>query len=353
MLHTLYSLSKLQQESNIVLDQVHYSIYDSRNFEGSLTIDNAFKSIHDGFFTAWNNVIKPFIDTIMYSHDIYKANPDKRITLIPEEGIYLRLQGLNRTNISYFYTNKSLRLIGIDSENEDRLNNSLSVFNSKVFDPLNNTHYTALTIILYRKAFSYFKEDKDALNRILVRLVNILALNYIDNELQHSYHVPVNRSLFASNLDSNKDIIILPESFNISDSRFCYNYFFTLFRILRVILDDHIIVDYTDLDAVIKLPEIFRIDLNEEEAKMLDDKFKSMTEEEQYRYSVGIIRRIYYNIWNQASKYANITEVPDDIYVDTCTEIMNSMNINFDELYYSADEESNTGSEEESEEEES
>ena len=103
MLHTLHSLSKLQENSNIVLDQCHYNIFDSRSFVSNQSIEDTFASIRDGFHKEWLNHIKSFLDALIYDHACYKVDPMKPITLIPEEGIYLELQGLDRSNISYFY----------------------------------------------------------------------------------------------------------------------------------------------------------------------------------------------------------------------------------------------------------
>ena len=334
MLHTLHSLSTLQNNSDIVLDQQHYTIFDSRYFKSDTNIEDTFAAIAKNFCNEWNTHIKSFIDAIMYDHNVYRVDPGKVVYLIPEEGIYLNIQGLSDKNISHFFAHKGLRLIAIDSKREGDKNNSLSVFNSPVFDPIHNEFYSAISIILYRNLLQECKTDEDLLNRVLLRICNIIAITYIDDQLMSKHNVPVNRILASNNIDSNKDVIILPESFNISDTRFLYSYFYTLFSILNSILNSSILSTFIDYSSIISLPDIFSLNMTDEEAIEAEEKLKTMTDDEADFYALGFKQKIYNTIWNQSKKFGE--HVPDQIYIDTCSDILRNLEVNIDSNYYDA-----------------
>lgn len=335
MLHTLHSLASMEENSNLMLDQQHYTVFDSRTFCAELSIEDTFTMIRNDFIRLWNNSIKPFIDALMYSHNVYKVDPNKSITLIPEEGIYLSLQNLSRNNIAYFYRNKEIRLIGLDIKDDSYANSSLSVFNSAVYDPLAKGYYCPISIVFYKRLLSDIKDNNEVLNRILLRIVHTLATSFIDTILMDKYKVAVNRCLAANAIDSNKDIILLPESFNLTDIRFIYSYFYTLFDILTHILNDTIIDDFSDYSSVISLPDIFEFNMTDEEASTAEEKIKYMTEEEANRYALGYKQKIYRKIWDYAKKSEYYT-VSDPEYIQLCTDIFKNLSINFNEMYYQA-----------------
>ena len=333
MLHTLHSLSALQSISNIVLDQQHYTVFDSRKFKSNYSMEDTFKSIEDEFFRVWNNTIKPFIDSLINSQSVFKVDPVKPITLIPEEAIYLKLQGLDRSNITYFYRLKGIRLIGIETDNSKDKDSTLSIFNSPVYDPLEKEYYSSISIILYKKLLSDNKDDKEFLNRILLRVVNLLAINIIDDQLMTKYNVPVNRVLSANSIDANKDIILLPESLNFSDIRFIYSYFFTLFDIMSHVLNEDLVRDFSDYSSIISLPDIFNFDMTDEEAANAENKIESMTDDEANLYALGFKQKLYRRIWDFAIK-SDKTSISDDEYIQICADIMRNLAVNVDELYY-------------------
>lgn len=335
MLHTFHSLSSIQENSDIILNQNNYNIFDSRMFKSDLNIEDTFKQIVFEFNRIWLNTIKPFIDAMMYNHNIYTVNPKKNIHLIPEEGIYLNLQGLSIDNIKYFYAIKGIRLIGIESTGEP--NNAISVFNSPVYDPLAKSYYSAITIILYKDLLINAKSDNTILNRVLLRIINMVALSFIDDALMTKHNVAMNR-IFASNMiDSNKDVIILPESLNISDARFIFNYFYALFNILSGLLNSEYLDDFSDYSSIISLPDIFQFDMSDEEAKIAEEKIKSMTDQEAQLYALGFKQKIYRQIWNFGKKYSNSSEIPDSDYIDICSQILRLIDVDLDTTYYDAE----------------
>ena len=333
MIHTFHSVSILQENIDFVLDQNHYNIFDSRLFKSKFTLEDTFDHIKDDFIRLWLNTIKPFLDAVMNDHEVYKVNSSKPITLIPEEGIYLKLQGLDSSNISYFYRTQNIRLIGIESND----NNSLSIFDSPVYNPLTEEMYNPITIIFYSKMLKSYKNDNATLNRVLLRLVNNIAISYMDNRLMFDYNVPMNRTLASNSIDANKDIILLPESLNLADSRFIFSYFYTLFNILTHTLNDDILNDFTDYSNIITLPDIFSFNMTDEEATSAEQKLASMTEEEGNLYAIGFKQKIYKRIWDFA-KQANYHPVQDQDYIDICADIMRNVEVNLDKTYYESDE---------------
>ena len=333
MLHTFHSVSVLQENADFILDQNHYNIFDSRTFKSNYNLEDSFDNIKEDFIKLWLNTIKPFLDTVINNHDAYKVK--NYPTLIPEEGIYFKLQNLNESNISYFFRTKNIRLIGIDSED----NNSLSIFDSPVYDPLSKKMYNPITIILYTKMLRSYKNDTTTLNRVLLRIANNLVISYIDNRLMADYQVPINRALVSNAIDANKDIILLPESLNISDARFMFSYFYTLFNILTHILNNDVLNDFTDYSNIISLPDIFSFNMSDEEAKLAEQKLNSMTEEEGNRYAIGFKQRIYKKIWDFA-KRSDRNHIDDSDYISICSDIMRNIEINLVEDCYGSDDDS-------------
>lgn len=337
MLHTLYSLNEVQERSNVVLAQQHYNIFDSREFKSDLNMDDSFAAIKADFIRVWNNTIKPFIDAMMNSHNIYLASHARGYNIIiPEEAIYLNLQNLSSKNIKYFYSGlKGIRLLGIESDKPSDTS-SLAVFSSPVYDPIHKEHYSAISIILYKNILTEYKDNPTALNNILLRIANILAMSYIDNQLVSKHNVIVNRLLASITIDSNKDAIILPESFNLCDTKFVFNYFYTLFGCLLSVLNRDYINEFTDYSSIISLPDIFNINITDEEIDNFNAKIQTMTEEEANFYSLGFKHKIYKRIWDYAKKGISLD---DEDYVDICASIMKDLSINLDTQWYEAQEE--------------
>ena len=343
MLHTLYTLNEAQKSSELVLDKSYYNIFDTRNFKSNRNMDDSFKDIHAEFVRVWHNTIRPFIDAMMNDHKIYLRTQVKNKTLIPEEAIYLKLHNLTQDNIKYFYTgSKGIRLMGIeDTVSPEYL---LSVFSSPVYDPIHSEHYSVINIIINLGVLKTYKEDNTTINNILLRIANVVALAFIDDQLSTKHNVCINKVLDSTVLDSNKDIIILPESFNICDSKFIFNYYYTLFRCLLSVLNRDYLEEFTDYSSVIALPELFMFEPTEEELIRYKEKYDSMTDEEKRLYVNGISDKIYKIIWDLARMNRDVN---DDEYIDICTDIMKSLHINLDQEFYEAQLEAEQEEEEE------
>lgn len=337
MLHTLYSLSRMQENSNIVLDQSHYTIFDSRTFKANVSIEDAFDNIYDDFVSIWNDCIYKFISSIINSNNIFTAKSFDVISLIPEEGIYLNIQGLDSKDISHFvkyqYHGHTIRLIGITTDKTDK-NNSLSIFDSPVYDPIHKEYYSAISIFLYTNIFRTNKDNTDIINNILLRITNYIALNFMDNVLSNRYNVPLNRTLSSNTIDANKDAIILPESLNISDTRFMFSYFFTLFKINNTILNSNIVNIFTDYSSIISLPDIFKFDMTDEEAVEAQSKMSTMDEKEAEMYALGFKHKIYSRIWSLSSKLLQAKCISDKDYIEICSDIMTYIEVNIDKTFY-------------------
>lgn len=333
MLHTPYSLQRVIDVSDIVLNQSHYNTYDSRYFESSDNMDDSFLKIKNDIIRIWHNTIRPFIDALIKDENIYRANPRKPIIFIPEEGIYLNLLGLDSSNIKYFYSIGGIRLLGVDSNAPVKSSSHMSIFNSPVFDPIHKNHYTATTVVLYQNIFLECKKDTNLLNRILLRLVNLIAVSMIDNYLMCNHKVPMNRVFFAGSIDSNKDIILMPETLNISDTRFIFNYYYTLFSIVGALVDIDSVGGFIGYRRVIMLPDIFKMNMTDKEVDEAEEKIKTMTEDEASDYVIGFKQKIYNKIWNLAVSHE---EVSDNDYISICSEIMNNTELNIDTEYYDA-----------------
>ena len=332
MLYTLHALSELQDRTNIILTQQHYTTFDSRNFTSNKSIEDTFDHILSNFYNAWMGYIKPFLDSMIHNGDKFKARGG--VTLIPEEGIYLNLQGLDARNVEYFnYTHASVdfRLIGINNVNDESSKNySFSIFDSPVYDPIHGEYYKPISIFFYKKVFQDC--SKEELDDILLRMSNYIILNYMDNVLSANHNVPVNRILVANNEDSNKDAIILPESLNISDTRFIFGYFLTLFKAINSVLNTDILSTFTDYTRVINLPDIFNFNMTDEEAQIAESKMATMEPEEANRYALGFKQKVYSKIWD-LSKKSNIS---DKEYIDICSDIMRNVTVNIDTDAYEA-----------------
>lgn len=350
MLHTLHSISVLQANSEIVLDQSHYTIFDSRNFTSSYNLEDTFHRISEKFINIWENGIKPFIDSMINSTSTYSvANRRSSLALLSEEAIYLKLQGFDYTNISDFFissdlSSNSIRLIAIDADDNSEINNSLSVLVSPRFDPVHGEYQKYLTIIFYKKLFRNYKDDISALNRILLRTANLLAVSYIDLKLSSDNNVVLNRVL-ANNMDANKDAIIMPEALNISDTRFIFAYYYSLFYILNSILNVGFL-NFNYYTEAVSLPFIFSINMTEEEIDEFNAKLPSMTSDHDKELYINMFRyKVYNKIWNFASKGSKIREgisaISNDDYIDICAEIMRETQINLDDAYYQAQEDLN------------
>ncbi len=330
MLHTLHSLAAMYDDANIVLSQQHYNIFDTRMFKSNESIDDTFISIKREFIRLWTVTIKPFIDAFMHNDNIYKVNKGKALTLTSEEGIYLGLRGLDSKDISYFYAVKGLRLMCINTSNEDEKDHIFYIFNSPVYDPLHKTHYSTISIIFYKNIFNI--EDSDAINRILLRIVNEIAITFIDDKLMNNNNVLVNRVLAANVLEANKDVILLPELFNISDTKFIFNYFYTLFSILISTMNTDFLNKFEDYSNIISLPEIFTLGMTPEDLEALPNKLDSMTDEEAFEYIFEHTNAIYKKIWNLALH--NYDTVDDSDYISICIDIMKNLAPNIDQTYY-------------------
>ena len=357
MLYTLNALSTLQDNANIVLTQQHYTLFDSRYFKSNKSIEDTFNLIYYGFTLNWTKIIKPFLDSIIQNKDTYKVKSVNQVVLIPEEGIYLDLQGLDASNIEYFYSNRNVnddgfRLIGIKSDKEETKNYSFSMFDSPVYDPIHESFYNPITIVFYTHNF---RLNKDDLNDILLRLVNYIILNYMDNKLSNKYGVVLNRILVNATEAANKDAIILPESLNISDTRFIFSYFYTLFRCLNSVLNTDILSSFLDYSSVIALPDLFNFNMTDEEATQAEEKMSTMTREEANLYAMGFKQKIYSRIWDLACKYKYSTgsnDIPNNTYIEICSDIMRNIVVNIDRDAYEAEQEyyEQFGSNEEDEE---
>lgn len=342
MLHTPYSLYRLLETSEIVLNHHNYTAYDSRYFNSTKNMDDSFTDISSDCIRIWLNTIKPFLDAIIKNEEIYRVERfrKKPIVYIPEEGIYFNLLGLSSSDVKYFYSTGSVRLIGIGADTNTSTNNHLSIFNSPVYDPIHKTHYTATTIIFFQRAFMECKEDKDLLNRILLRLVHLIAVAMLDNALMCDYKVPVNRIFAADAIDSNKDVILMPEVLNLSDTRFILNYFYTLFYIEAAAVDISAVGGFVGYSRVIALPDIFKLDLTDEEAEEAETKINTLTDEEATEYVNGFKYKIFKRIWDIAIRGEIIS---DKDYVDICGDIMLKTEINLDTDFYDALEQEQQG----------
>lgn len=345
MLHTLYSLSEMQEKANIVLAQQHYNTFDSREFRSALSMEDSFKAIRNDFLRLWDKTILPFINSLVNGTNEYSTKA-KSLTLIPEEAIYLMLQNLSANNITSFHSITGLRLIGLTSDEPE--DSSLSVLSSPVYDPLHKCNYSVITIILYSNIFSDYKNNPEVFNRILLRLANTIALNYLDDQLRTRHNVNINR-VYTGDDDFNKDAIILPELFNISDGRFLFSYFYTLFNIVQSILNRSYLTSFTDYSHVISLPNLFMFDMTEEEMDYAESKMSTMSNEEAALYALGIRQKLYKRIWDCA--YSD-KEVDDNTYVDICSEIISKLNVNLDMSYYEAESEFAQENEEEQKDQE-
>ncbi len=329
MLHTLHSLSTMYDDANIVLSQQHYNIFDTRMFKSNESLDNTFISIKRDFIRVWTTTIKPFIDAFIYNNDVYRVN-GKTLRLTSEEGIYLGLRGLESKDISYFYAVKGLRLMCISTSNEEEKDHIFYIFNSPVYDPIHKNHYSAISIIFYKNIFDI--DDKDAINRILLRIVNEIAITFIDDRLMNNNNVLVNRVLAANVLEANKDVILLPELFNISDSKFIFNYFYTLFSILISTMNTDFLRKFEDYASIISLPEMFTLGMTPEDLEALPAKLESITNEEAFEFIFNHTYAIYKKIWNLASN--NGDTVDDTDYISICIDIMKNLAPNIDQTYY-------------------
>lgn len=332
MLYTLHALSELQDRTNIILTQQHYTTFDSRNFTSNKSIEDTFENILNNFCNVWEVYIKKFLSNMINNVDSNKAKG--AVTLIPEEGIYLNLQGLDAKNVEYFkviHTNVDFRLIGIDNVNDESSKNySFSIFDSPVYDPIHGEYYKPISIFFYKKVFQDC--SKKELDDILLRMVNYIILNYMDNVLSGSNNVLINRILVANNEDSNKDAIILPESLNISDTRFIFGYFYTLFKAINLVLNTDMLPTFTDYTRVINLPDIFNFNMTDEEAETAQAKMATMDQEEANRYALGFKQKVYSKIWTLSKK----SNVSDKEYIDICSDIMRNVTVNIDTDAYEA-----------------
>ena len=346
MLYTLHALSELQEKSNIILTQQHYTIFDSREFTSNVSLEDTFDRISSNFNTAWFKVIKPFLDSMIKNGNEFKAKGG--ITLIPEEGIYLNLQGLDANNVEYFNTYNTvhgthLRLIGINNTTDESKNYSFSIFDSPVYDPIHGTYYKPISIFFYKKIF----QETDQLNDILLRIANYIILNYMDNVLSSNNNVVLNRILVNVNEDANKDAIILPESLNISDTRFLFSYFLTLFKTLNSVLNTNMLSTFKEYSNIITLPDLFSFSMTDEEAAEAEAKVSAMSDEEANRYALGFKQKIYSRIWDLSKK----SSISDMEYIDICSDIMRNITINLDNDAYEAMRDYNEQLSDESEEE--
>lgn len=334
MLHTLHSLSVLQEESNIVLNGSHYTIFDSRTFKSDKSMADSFTAIKESFFKIWDGSLHPFINSLINSENKYKVDPTKNITFIPEEGIYLMLQGLDRSNVSYYYSIRGLRLIGLSVDDDENKDNTLSVFNSPVYDPLQKEYYSAITVILYKNILERCKSDLDLLNRVLLRIVNIVAVTYLDDQLMTKHNVPCNRILANSITDSNKDAIILPESFNISDAVFMISYYHTLFGMIKGILNNSILTDFSVYTDTIYLPDIFKVNLDGEDLDKVSETLDNLSDEDAAEYVMYFKQKIFKRIWKLAD--SSLSDITDSNYLSICHDVFTNLEVNLDMTFYEA-----------------
>lgn len=325
MLHTLSSIYKAQ---SIKLLNNHYNTFDSSTFKSDKTMENTFMYISESFIRIFNKSIGSFLHSIMtQNNDYYKAT-SAVYTL--EEAIFLKSLNINSNNIKQYHVSDNIRLFAVpasctsDFSTENgpytfRMDGDFNVIESLVYSNIAKSNIKILSIFIYENRLLNPKNNEE-LDTTLFKIMNGLALSYIDFILARDNNVILNRT-YTYDFSWNNNSIVLPERISLTDSVFIYYYFKCIFEIILSIANQDKIKTFQDyLDRITILPELF---------------VSSDVDDEQNPNQLYII---YEKIWKRAYNkiVLNQTDSNEDL-INICTDIYNYILINIDEDYYYMD----------------
>ena len=254
MLHTLFSINELKIFGDFRGD--NFRLFDSRDFKSEYSLEETFDNIKKNFLGLYyHNGLKSYIDSIIKKQKAYvKRN---RPIFTTEEAIFMKYFHFDSSLVDeYQIATGPFRLFTFKNCKDSFAENiPYILLCSSAYSSINKKYDKYITLFLNREVIDQISAgDGVELDKILALILTHMIYAFIDSKLTEN-NVPVNNVV---NPVDPYETIILQENCTVSDARFIYTYYRTLFEMTLSVLDSSKINSIEEWKKYcIMLPDIF------------------------------------------------------------------------------------------------